>query len=62
MLSVVLTLKRQRDGYLEINADPLDQPFGHRAVIRLAEFGMRARRRGNVLLCQLIHAATLYRD
>jgi hypothetical protein len=22
---------------------------------------MRARRRGNVLLCQLIHAATLYR-
>ena len=45
---------------VDLQADPLDQPFGHRAVIRLAELGMRARRRGNVLLCQLIHAATLH--
>ena len=27
-----------------------------------AEFGVRGRRRGDVLLCHLVHAAKLYRD
>ena len=47
---------------VDLRADPRDQPLGHGAVVRSAEFGMRGRRCGDILVCPYVHVAKLYRD
>ena len=47
---------------VDLRADPLDQPLGYGAVVRVAEFGMHGRRCGDVLMRPLVHTAKLYRD
>ena len=47
---------------VDLRADPLDQPLGHRTVIRSAELGMNSRRYSDVLMCQVVHGAKIYRD